>query len=118
VATTIEPGEHRRIEAIGFTPVAWLTGDERRGDDFAWKAIAGEHPLEDESGTRGFVTGSHGPSLGEAPEKAADLHEISRELDDLRNLGVLLEDRRGDRIEMHIETDPYILIHGWAPFEN
>jgi hypothetical protein len=118
VAAAVEPGEHDGVEAIGLAVIAGLSGDEGGSDDVAVEPVGGEYPMEDEACTGGFVTGSDGGLLREATEEPSDLHEISREGEDLRLVVIALENGGGDRIGMHVETDPCILVHGWIPPDN
>jgi len=49
-------------------------------------------------------------------EEPADLHKVGREFDHLRLFASRTEDRGGNRISVHIETDYWIVNHGWTPF--
>jgi hypothetical protein len=92
VAATVEPSKHDRVEAIGLSVIAGLSGDEGRRDDVAVEPVVGEDPMEDEAGTGGFVTRPDGGFFGEATEEPSDLHEIPREREDLRLIAIAIKD--------------------------
>jgi hypothetical protein len=103
---------------IGLPVLSGFTGDERRSDHFTGEAVPGEHPVEHKPRTRGLVAGPDGAFLGEPTKETADVHQVPRELEDLRLCGVSFENGGGNRIQMHVETDPSILCHGWTPPKN
>jgi hypothetical protein len=115
MTAAVEPSEHHRIEAIGFSTIAGFARDERWCNDFAVETVAGEHSLKNEAAAGGFVTAPNGSPLRQTAKQATNLHEITGELDNLGILSVTLKNSDSDRIEMDIETNPYILIHGWTP---
>jgi len=79
------------------------------------KAVPRKDSLEDEPCPGGLVASPNGRLPRKTPEEAADLHEVTGEGNDFGLLGVAIENSGGDRIEMDIETNPCILVHGWIP---
>jgi hypothetical protein len=118
VTTSVETGEIFGIESVGLAAFAGLSGDERWSDDLAVETVSGEHSMKHETGARSLVAGFHGSLVGKAPDEPSDLHEIPGEPHDFRDFRISFENRGRDRIEMHVETDPGILCHGWTPPKN
>ncbi len=77
----------------------------------AMEPIARECPVQNEPGARGLVAGPNSPLLGEPPEEAADFHQITREFDHLGVGTIPFQDGRGDRIYVHVKTNPDTLSH-------
>jgi hypothetical protein len=96
VAAAIEPSQHDGVEAVSFTPVTRFTRDKRRGDDLAVKAVAGKNSLKYKTGAGSLVTGLDRPLLGETPKQSSDLHQVTRECDDLRFLSIVFENGGSD----------------------
>jgi hypothetical protein len=115
VTAAVESGKHHRVETIGLSTVTGFARNERWCNDIAVETVPGEHPLKNEAGAGGLVTGPHGPSLGQTAKQATDLHEITGKFYHFGLPGVTFEDGSSDRIQVDIETGPYILIHGWIP---
>jgi hypothetical protein len=118
VPAAVELDQHDSIEMIGLSMLSRLTRDERRSDHLTGKAVPGEHAVENKPGARGFIAGLDGAFLGQPAKEATDAHQVPRELEDLGLRGVFFENGGRDRIEMHVETDPSILTHGWTPPKN
>jgi hypothetical protein len=115
MAASVETREILGVETVSLTALTRLSRDERRGDDLAVEPVSGKHPMKDKPCPGCFITGLQWPLLSEAPEETTDLHEIPGKPNDFRNVRIPVEDRGRDRIEMHVETDPGILRHGWTP---
>jgi hypothetical protein len=118
VAATVEPGEHDGVEPIGLAMIAGFSWDEGGCDDVAVEPVVSEYAVENEAGTGCFVARPDGRLFGETTEEPSDLHEVAGERKDLRLSVIALEDGGGDRIGVHVETNPCILVHGWIPPEK
>jgi hypothetical protein len=118
VTTSVETDEIFGVETVGLATFPGFSRDERGSDDLTVEAVSGEHPMKHEPGPGGFVTGFHRSLFREAPKETANLHEIAREPHHSGDLCVSDEDRGRNGIEMHVETDPGILCHGWTPPKN
>jgi hypothetical protein len=115
MAAAVEPGKHHGVAGIGLATVTGLSGNKRGGDNIAVKSILGKDSLENEAGAGRFVAGPNRSFFGKTPKEAADFHEVPGKLNDFGILGIAFENGGGNRIGVHIETDVYILIHGWIP---
>ena len=102
MTASIQLGKHHRVDPVGLSFVTGFSGDQRRCDDLTVKAISLQDPMQDKTGTSGLVTGSHDALFRHTPEQAPDFHQIPRHLQDIGLLLVALEDRGGDRIDVHV----------------
>jgi hypothetical protein len=113
VAAAQQPGELRRVTAVGLHPVARLGGDERRRDDDALDAEGCELAVQRVAGRTGLVGDAQpGPGTAEALEQLADRRRVIRDLPVVLRVAERPSDRDGDRRLVHVEPDePRTLLH-------
>jgi hypothetical protein len=111
----VELDQHDGVEMIGLSVLSGFAGDEGRSNHLTGKTVPSEDAVEDKSGARGLVAGPNGAFLGQPAEEATHPHQVSRELENFGICGVFFENGGGNRFEMHVESDPDILTHGWTP---
>jgi hypothetical protein len=82
------------------------------------EAVIGQDALEDEAGAGGFIAGTDRAVIGQAAEEPTHLHQVGGKCDNFGLLTGPLQDRSGDGVGMHVETNNRFLDHGWTPFPD
>jgi hypothetical protein len=102
VTTSVEPGQHDGIEAIGLPVIARLSGDEGRRNHLTGEAVIGKQALQNEAGSGSFVATSERTFCREPTKEPTDLHKVTRELYHLGCIALGRENSCRDGIGMHV----------------